>query len=137
MAKYFTIQELTRSAEAIGRGIDNTPPPQIKVRINALINNLLDPVREEWGSPITVNSGFRSPTVNKLVGGAANSQHMRGEAADITAGNPAANKRLFDLICTMQQQGRVQFDQLIDEQGYIWLHVSYDPANPRNQVLHL
>ena len=124
--------ELTRSAEAVRRGIDNVPPPEVKVRLSALITRLLDPVRELWGGPITVNSGFRCPVLNKAVGGVPSSQHVRGEAADITVGSPEENRRLFELIRT----SGLDFDQLIDERNYAWLHLSYSTRN-RKQVLHL
>ena len=124
--------ELTRSAEAVRRGIDNVPPPEVKVRLSALITRLLDPVRELWGGPITVNSGFRCPVLNKAVGGVPSSQHVRGEAADITAGSPEENRRLFELIRT----SGLDFDQLIDERHYAWIHLSYAAEN-RKQVLHL
>ena len=136
MAKHFTIPELTRSSTAYAKKIDNTPPPEMLVRLSALANKLLDPIREMWGAPITVNSGYRCPVLNKTVGGAAGSQHMKGEAADITAGSPVKNKRLFDMIVAAQKQGKISFDQLIDESGYKWLHISYSTKN-RNQILHL
>ena len=132
MGKYFTMGELTRSAEAVRRGIDNVPPPEVKVRLSALITRLLDPVRELWGGPITVNSGFRCPVLNKAVGGVPSSQHVRGEAADITAGSPEENRHLFELIRT----SGLDFDQLIDERNYAWIHLSYAARN-RKQVLHL
>ena len=132
MGKYFTIAELTRSAEALRRGIDNTPPPEVEVRLNTLIAQLLDPVRELWGGPVTVNSGFRCPLLNSVVGGVPSSQHVKGEAADITVGSPEDNRKLFELIRT----SGLAFDQLIDERNYTWLHVSYATSN-RRQVLHL
>lgn len=132
MGKYFTIGELCASRVASARGIDNAPPPEGAVRLEALIENLLDPLRKLWGSPIWVNSGYRSKALNSAVGGAPNSQHLRGEAADITVGSRKANERLFELIL----QSGLQFDQLIDESGYSWLHVSWT-ASPRRQVLHL
>lgn len=140
--KYFTIAELTRSTEAAARGIDNTPPPNIVVQLTTLINRLLDPVREKWGAPIHVNSGFRCPVLNTAVGGTATSQHKKGEAADITAGSPAKNKKLFDTIIAMRGRGEIDFDQLIDESGrqkiaYTWLHISYKSGANRGQVLHL
>lgn len=133
MAKYFTLQELTRSPTAVAKGIDNTPPPDIKVKLNALMNNLLDPVREMWGKPIIVNSGFRCPVLNRAVGGMPTSQHTKGEAADITTGNREDNRRLFDMIIS----SGIGFDQLIDEKGYSWLHLSYRAGNNRRNVLHL
>lgn len=133
MAKYFTLEELTRSATADRRGIANTPPPQAAASLRTLVEKLLDPVREIWGAPITVNSGYRSPELNKAVGGAAGSQHMRGEAADITTGSREGNRRLFSMIA----ESGYEFDQLIDERGYSWLHVSYRAGNNRRKTLHL
>lgn len=135
MIKYFTVQELIWSAAAKTKEIDNTPPPNVKVKLTTLINRVLDPVRERWGRPIQVNSGFRCPILNKAVGGVANSQHVKGEAADITAGSKQANKELFELIITMKDEGFI-FDQLIDEKGFQWIHISYSDNN-RRQVLHL
>ena len=123
---------MTRSAEALRRGIDNTPPPEVEVRLNTLIAQLLDPVRELWGGPVTVNSGFRCPLLNSVVGGVPSSQHVKGEAADITVGSPEDNRKLFELIRT----SGLAFDQLIDERNYAWIHVSYSAEN-RCQILHL
>ena len=93
--KYFTINELIRSDTALQRGIDNTPPPPIKIKLSNLINNLLDPIREAWGGPITVNSGYRCPVLNRTVGGVPTSQHQKGEAADITVGSPEQNRKML------------------------------------------
>ncbi len=130
--KYFTFAELTASAAATARGIDNAPGPEIREKLTFLTERLLDPVRERWNAPITVNSGYRCPALNKAIGGAPTSQHIRGEAADITVGSPEENRRLFDLILS----GGFSFDQLIDEKNYRWIHVSYS-RNNRNQILHL
>ncbi len=131
--KYFTIHELTQSDTALQKGIDNTPPPAIKVKLTSLINNLLDPIREAWGSPISVNSGYRCPVLNKAVGGVSTSQHQKGEAADITVGSPELNRQLFDLIAN----GDFDFDQLIDESNYSWVHISYSAGKNRHAILHL
>ena len=131
--KYFTIHELTQSDTALQKGIDNTPPPAIKVKLTSLINNLLDPIREAWGSPISVNSGYRCPVLNKAVGGVSTSQHQKGEAADITVGSPELNRQLFNLIAN----GDFDFDQLIDESNYSWVHISYSAGKNRHKILHL
>ena len=131
--KYFTIHELTQSDTAHQKGIDNTPPPAIKVKLTSLINNLLDPIREAWGSPISVNSGYRCPVLNKAVGGVSTSQHQKGEAADITVGSPELDRQLFDLIA----KGDFDFDQLIDESNYSWVHISYSAGKNRHAILHL
>lgn len=134
MARYFTLGELCRSDTALAKGIANTPTDNAIIgRLNLLMEDCLDKVREMWGKSIGVNSGYRSPELNRAVGGAKNSQHMRGEAADITAGCKAYNKRLFDMICASD----IPFDQLIDESGYKWLHISYCDKGNRRQVLHL
>lgn len=133
MGRYFTLSELCHSSVAIAEGMDNRPTPAAKVNILTLINNCLDPIRECWGKPITVNSGFRSPMLNRKVGGVANSQHMKGEAADLTTGTREGNMQLFELIQTCG----VDFDQLIDESDYAWVHISYRAQGNRKQVLHL
>ena len=99
--KYFTLHELTRSATAELRGINNTPSQEAVDNLHLLVEHILDPLREAWGKPIKVNSGFRCPRLNKEVGGSPSSQHMKGEAADITVGNRADNRRLYHLLTTL------------------------------------
>lgn len=131
--RYFSIGEMCRSRVADLQGIPNTPNTYQKMNLTLLIENVLDLLRIAFGAPIYVNSGFRSASLNKAVGGAKNSQHMDGKAADITAGSKAENKRLFELLQGMN----IEFDQLINENNYSWLHVSYNEDNNRMQVLHL
>lgn len=131
--KYFHISELIYSPLALQNKIDNTPPPTVKVKLAALITNCLDPIREKWGKPIIVNSGFRSPTLNNQVGGKPNSQHIQGEAADITTGSEEDNQKLFELI----KKSDIPFDQLIDEKDYKWLHISWKANGNRKQAFHL
>ena len=133
--KYFTIEELCASDTAERKKIDNTPNADARLRMQRLIEQLLDPIRAAWGGPITVNSGYRSPALNKAVGGVSNSQHMKGEAADITVGSAGDNKRLFDKIVELQKAGKIAFDQLIDESNYSWLHISFKSVGNRNEVL--
>ena len=133
MMKYFTLGELTRSATADARGIRNVCSPDEAENLKALVDNVLDPLRDWYGKPVYVNSGYRCPQLNRAVGGAADSQHLKGEAADITAGSPAENRRLFNYIMRY-----LPFDQLIDERDGQWVHVSYrSPAENRRQVLKL
>lgn len=109
-----------------------------KMNMDKLIDRVLDPIRSLYGKPIYVNSGFRSETLNKVIGGARNSQHMEGKAADITAGNPKENKKLWDIILFLQQEGDIDFDQLINEKPIkgepSWIHVSYNEDNNRGEV---
>lgn len=131
--KYFTIAELCRSNTADRLGIDNRCKEEHAANLMALVNNVLDPLREAYGKPITVNSGYRCEKLNKQVGGAKISDHMKGMAADITGGNPKENKRLFALI----QELNLPFKQLIDESNFAWVHVSYDANNLKRQILAL
>lgn len=131
--EFFTIKELTRSVTAEARKIDNTPTREAEANLTELINKVLDPLRKAYGKPITVTSGYRSPRLNASVGGVKTSQHQKGQAADITAGSPGENKRLFDLA----QELNLPFCQLIDEKKYRWVHISYDKNNVKKQVLHL
>lgn len=128
ISKNFSLAELTHT----NTGLENVPNVQQKINLIALVNNVLQPLRDLYGKPIRVNSGFRCPVVNKAVKGAAKSQHMRGEAADITAGSKAKNKVLFELIKT-----NLKFDQVIDERNFSWIHVSFKTVGNRNQILKL
>lgn len=130
--KYFTVKELCRSTKAKKLGIDNTPTEKAVENMTRLINIVLDPLREAYGEAITVNSGYRSPALNKAVGGAKNSQHMTGEAADITVGTKEGNKWLFEYI-----RDNLPYDQLIDEYDYSWVHVSLDADMcNRREIIH-
>ena len=134
MGKYFSIAELTKSSTAIKKKINNTPTKEVENNLNQLIDNILDPLREAWGRPIIVGSGYRCEALNKAVGGAAHSQHKLGQAADIHTKSDSAedNKKLFELI----KQLKLPFDQLINEYNYNWIHVSYSPRN-RRQILNI
>lgn len=144
--KYFSIGELSRSNVADLKGIPNHPNTAQKMNMEKLIENVLDPVRVKFGKPIYVNSGFRSESLNKLVGGAKSSSHLEGKAADITSGNPKENKRLWDLILGMVDKGQIEIDQVINEKPIYqnglgecpsWIHVSYNEDNNRGQILTL
>lgn len=129
--KYFTFTEFERSSTATRYGIDNTMPESAKKNVVALVDNVLDPLREAWGKPLRVGSGYRSPELNKAVGGVAASQHMSGQAADINTGSREDNRKLFQLAIDLG----LPFDQLIwekgDNTGPDWLHISYGPRNRR------
>lgn len=130
--KYFTIKELCHSATAVQRGLDNTPTAEVISNLTQLVNNVLDPLREKYGKPIKVSSGYRSAAVNRSVNGATSSQHRLGEAADITVGSKEGNKLLFDII-----KKELPFDQLIDEKNFSWVHVSFREGRNREQILKL
>lgn len=131
--KYFTISELTKSATATKFGIDNTPSAEVTANLTALVDKVLDPLREIYGKPIYVSSGYRCQKLNKAVGGVSNSQHLKGEAADLCQKSTEENRRLFVFI-----EEYCDFDQLLWENGGAWVHVSYrkDGKN-RHQVKRL
>lgn len=136
--KYFTIEELTHSATATAKKIDNTPGLQEEANLKALVEYILDPLREKYGKPIVVTSGYRCPELNVLLKGSKTSDHKNGKAADISGGSRNENKKLFDLI----QELDLPFDQLIFEkgdrkEGPDWVHVSYNPDRNRRQILYL
>ena len=129
--KYFTLTELTHSVTAKAHSIDNTPMAGAVPLMVELIDKVLDPIRERWGVPIYVNSGYRSPELNKLVGGAKTSYHLRGMAADITSRCPFHNAALFTEIRIMHQQGLLPLTECYMQKQGLYIHVAYDPSNVR------
>lgn len=140
--KYFSINELTKSATAKRLGIDNTPTTQVTNNLVALVNGVLDPVREAFGQPIIVTSGYRCKALNKAVGGVATSQHQLGQAADIhtVSDTYKDNKKLWDLICAMVAKGKIDTGQYIweygNKNGPDWIHIS-TRGNHHNQKLFI
>lgn len=129
----FTLKEFIESETATEKKIDNIPDFDEVFRLHDLIKNVVQPLRTLYGKPIEVKSGYRSPELNKAVGGATNSQHMEGNSVDISTGTKKGNKKLFELI-----RMYLKFDQVIDEKDYTWIHVSWvGEKENRNQVLHL
>jgi hypothetical protein len=128
LSKHFSLAELTRTSAPY----ENYPQVRERIALKQLVDNVLQPLRELYAKPITITSGFRSPVVNKHVGGAVGSQHLRGEAADITGGSREANKILFDLI-----RANYIVDQCIDEYDYKWIHVSYKTQGNRNEFARI
>lgn len=133
----FTVDELCRSKTAQRRGIDNTPTPSIRVNLEKLIVNVLQPLRDKYGKPIIVDSGYRCPKLNQVVGGAKTSQHLYGQAADIHTVSDSVkdNKELFDLAKQMIENKEIVVGQLINEYNYNWVHISIPDGKHKNQIL--
>jgi uncharacterized protein YcbK (DUF882 family) len=136
MGKFFTINELINSATARNRGIDNTPNEEQTKNLEELIKTL-DIIREHFGAPITVTSGFRGWDLNNAVGGSKTSQHCKGQAADLVCKD---NTALFNLIIKLKDDGVIGFTQLINEKPKddgtpSWVHLGVDPKNLKNQIL--
>lgn len=132
LTKDFTLEELIHSDLAERLNIQNLPTDEQVYNLTALAQDVLQPVRDYLGVPIKVNSGFRSATLNKYVGGKPTSQHLLGEAADIEC-EEVSNKELFDAIIKLGV-----FDQVINESDFAWIHVSHKADAPdRHQILKL
>lgn len=141
LTKNFTLEELTASSVAKRMEIKNTPNKEEFCNIRKLADTL-QVIRNEFGQPIKVTSGYRCKVLNGLVGGAANSDHLFGAAADIVtlSDKPTENKKLFDLIVKLANEGKIKCRQIIDEYQYNWIHISVNHsknAMKDNQVLHI
>ena len=123
LTEHFRLEEFERSETAKRQGIDNTVPKALLPNIQALCENVLEPLRQQFDEPVYISSGYRCPRLNKAVKGAASSQHMKGEAADIYSRQGA--KRLREWYLWMVDN--LVFDQLIWEvqANSKWIHVSY------------
>lgn len=121
LTENFTLAELIKSDTAKEFNINNTPSAPAIANLQALCQNVLQPLRNAYGCPVVVTSGFRCATLNKKVGGAANSQHLYGQAADIVVPNKSL-KIVFNYI-----RKNLPFDQLLFEYSKTakWIHVSY------------
>lgn len=125
--KYFTFSEFEGSDKARELGIDNRMPELVEAHVVELVDKLLDPLRDAWGAPLVVSSGYRCPELNKAVKGSKTSAHLAGWAADLVPS--ADDKRSVDefvrfAVDWLVSSGR-KFDQAISEQsgGARWLHV--------------
>ena len=126
MSKYFTFKEMLRSTIAELKGIRNIPESIEHYQNLDRLMSVLDKAREKMGKPIYVNSGYRCVQLNKAVGGAANSYHLTGRAADITCYHRQDNEKLYVILEEMSwslPEG-VQIMELINEKNYSWIHVS-------------
>ena len=123
--KYFSLREMTKSDTARRLGIDNTPSDSIKKNLTLFIETVLDPIREDWGSPIIVSSGYRCPELNKAVGGANTSGHQYGYCADLQVkGGMKKIRELADFIFKWMKDHNMKWDELLFEHsgGVTWLH---------------
>lgn len=129
LTEHFDLSEFVISQEAARRGIDNTPPPEVIENLY-LLAMALEEVRARLGRPIVISSGYRSPALNAAVGGAPNSAHVLGYAADLTCPGFGAPLSVCKAIATLPG---FRYDQVIHEFGG-WCHLSIDPRG-RMQTL--
>jgi zinc D-Ala-D-Ala carboxypeptidase len=138
ISKHLSLAEVSRSETAKRRGINNTPSGEHLENFKMLAENVFEKIREHFGVPIHISSGYRSKELNKAIGGSATSQHCSGEAIDIDmdgSANGITNAQVFNFI-----KDNLQFDQLIAEfpinGNPQWVHVSYaSNGKQRNEIL--
>jgi len=129
LSKNFSLLELSSSETAVRKGIDNTPSTEVISNLQELCQNVLQPIREWYGKPINVTSGYRSPKLNKAIGGSSTSDHCLGCAVDFTLPKEDYEK-VFKWI-----RENLEYDQLINEFNFQWIHVSFRISGNRKQVL--
>lgn len=132
ISKHISIEEATVSNTALRLGIDNTPPNDVLEAMKAVSINCFEPIRKWYGKPIRVNSFYRCPALNKAVNGSPTSQHVKGEAIDISAGSKEENKKLYEWA-----KANLIFDQLINEYDFTWIHISFKVGGNRNQTFEI
>ena len=132
LSKNFTLSEFTRSETASRKGIDNTPSPKDIENLQHLVFKILQPMRNALG-PIRITSGYRSPALNRAIGGSTKSQHCKGQAADIQIYKKGVmnNSRIYDHVLTKN----MEFDQMINEFDFSWIHISLKKEGNRRNVL--
>ena len=134
LSKHFSLEELCKSQTAIRLGIDNLAKDEnIITNLRTICENILEPIRENYGIPFSPNSGYRSPKLNNAVGSSHKSQHLKGQAVDVEIPS-IDNYELAEWI-----RNNLDFDQLIlefynGEPSSGWVHVSFAEEN-RKQLL--
>jgi zinc D-Ala-D-Ala carboxypeptidase len=138
LSKYVSLAEATRSDTAKRKGIDNSPTAEHLENLKVICEEVFDKVREYFGVPLFISSGYRSAALNKAIGGSATSDHNLGRALDLDQdghGNGVTNADVFNYI-----KDHLEFDQLIAE-GFNgagdmnWVHVGYRKGENRKQIL--
>ena len=132
LSKNFVLSEITRSNTAKRLGISNEPEKKHLENIQRIITNLLQPLRDHLG-PIRISSGYRSKELNRVIGGSNKSQHCKGEALDIQfwKDGQMCNKEVYNWII----DNAIEFDQMINEFDFAWIHISLKKSKNRREVL--
>ena len=130
ISKHISYTEATHSPTAVKLGINNNPDKAQLEAMKLVAEKCFEPLRLWYNKPIKINSFFRSDLLNRAVKGSLTSQHKKGEAIDLDAGSKEENKKLFEYI-----KNHLDFDQVINEYNYSWVHVSYSKIKNRKQIL--
>lgn len=139
LSENFSLAELIEAGSARRLGLDEqfSPSEEIISNLKALVINVLQPLREAIGHEIKITSGYRSPKVNKAVGGSKTSDHLFGRAADVQLFMNGENKNqfLFDTILKLKLPFKQMIDEFGDEQNPAWIHIAYDQSNNKGECL--
>ena len=132
LSKNFVLSELTKSNTAKRLGIKNEPTKEHMDNLQVLVRDLVQPIRDGIG-PIRISSGYRNPSLNRAIGGSVSSQHCKGEALDIQFWEMGEmnNKAIYDWVL----ESGIEFDQMINEFDFAWIHISLKGEDNRRQVL--
>ncbi len=132
LSKNFVLSELTKSNTAKRLGIKNEPTKEHMGNLQVLIRDLIQPIRDGIG-PIRISSGYRNPELNRAIGGSRKSQHCKGEALDLQFWEMGEmnNKVIYDWVL----ESGIEFDQMINEFDFAWIHISLKGEDNRRQVL--
>lgn len=134
LTPHFSLEEMTKSDTAMKWGIPNTPTPMERQNLKTLCLLILEPLRAAAGRPLKINSGFRSTALNKKVGGADNSYHLTGRAADISVNN---YKEASVLACKAKELPLLDLAIIESKGKSVWLHVQFSPTHARHKVLEI
>ena len=129
ISKNFKLSEFIESETAKKKGIDNTPSEDIIENIILLVETILQPLRDIISFPFHINSGYRCKKLNNAVGGSDTSAHLEGLAADVNLGSKQRNRILWEEI----KRGNFEFDQVINERNYTWLHIGIKKDKEKNR----
>jgi len=133
ISKYITYLEATTSQTATRKGIVNIPGDKELINMQLVGIRVFDVIRKHFKTPLRVSSLYRSLLLNNSIGGSKTSQHVKGQAIDIQGTGKVTNKMIFDYI-----KENLDFDQLINEYNYSWVHVSYvSKEKNRKQILNI
>lgn len=138
LSKYVSLAEVTRSDTAKRKGIDNSPTAEHLENLKVICEEVFDKVREHFGVPIYISSGYRSAALNKAIGGSATSDHNNGRALDLDQDGHGNGVRNIDVLNYIINN--LEFDQVIAEfrradGDFDWVHVGYRKGANRKQVL--
>lgn len=132
LSKNFVLSEITRSNTARRLGISNEPSKEHLANMQVLITELIQPMRDALG-PIRISSGYRSPQLNRAIGGSKKSQHCKGQALDLQfwKDGQMCNEEIYRWVL----KSGVKFDQMINEFDFAWIHISLKEDKNRSMVL--